>query len=190
MTGFFERCGAHSCPPHSWSNDDRTKISFENIFLKTKLETIFSLKKEETFFEQKSDLQQLIDFFPGWIQTHMQIAAGIGKKALVIKHPLTIFALKEIQPFLTNPRFIILERPLEEIERSRLRRKWPPVYGKEGAAVIYEKITNTTNTLNLSTFKITYSDFRKNENARLKMIQHCKLKVDEKKMQNATNWIR
>ena len=64
---------------------------------------MFPLKKEEgkeeNFFKQKKDAQELIDFFPGWIQTHMQIAAGIGKKAIVIKHPLTMFAIKEIEPF-------------------------------------------------------------------------------------------
>ena len=194
LAGFFERCGAHSCPPHAWSNDERTKISFENIHLKRILETIFPLKKEEgkeeNFFEQKKDAQELIDFFPGWIQTHMQIAAGIGKKALVIKHPLTMFVIKEIEPFLTNPRYIVLKRPLEEIENSRLRRKWTPVYGKEGAAVIYEKIANATEQLKLSTFEITYDDFRKNENARLDMINYCKLEMDDKKMQAARNWIR
>jgi hypothetical protein len=190
LAGFFDRCGAHSCPPHAWSNDERTKISFENTHLKQILETIFPLKKEETFFEQKGDMQKLIDFFPGWIQTHMQIAAGIGKKAIVIKHPLTMFVIKEIEPFLTNPRYIILKRPLEEIENSRLRRKWTPVYGKEGAAVIYEKIASTAEQLNLSTFEITYDDFRKNENARLDMINYCKLEMDDKKMQDATNWIR
>ena len=120
----------------------------------------------------------------------MQIAAGIGKKALVIKHPLTIFALKAIKPFLTNPRYIVLKRPLQEIENSRLRRKWAPVYGKDGAAVIYEKIANTTEQLNLSTFEITYDDFRKNENARLAMTNFCKLEILDKKLQEAKNWIR
>ena len=190
MAGFFERCGAHSCPPHSWSNDDRTIISFENVFLKQKLETIFSLKKEETFFEQKTDLQEFVDFFSNWIETHMQIATGIGKKALVIKHPLIIFALKEIQPFLKNPRYIVLKRPLEEIERSRLRRKWPPAYGREGATVFYEKIESTIEKLNLSPFQITYSEFRKNENARFALIRYCEFEVDDKKLQDAKNWIR
>ena len=60
LAGFFERCGAHSCPPHAWSNDERTKISFENIHLKRILETMFPLKKEEgkeeNFFKQKKIL--------------------------------------------------------------------------------------------------------------------------------------
>ena len=104
---------------------------------------MFPLKKEEgkeeNFFKQKKDAQELIDFFPGWIQTHMQIAAGIGKKAIVIKHPLTMFVIKEIEPFLTNPRYIVLKRPLEEIENSRLRRKWTPVYGKKEQQLFMKK---------------------------------------------------
>ena len=100
-------------------------------------------------------------FFPGWIQTHMQIAAGIGKKALVIKHPLTMFVIKEIEPFLTNPRYIVLKRPLEEIENSRLRRKMATFYGKEGAAVIYDKIANATEQLNFLLLKSHMMIFEK-----------------------------
>lgn len=190
MAGFFQRCGAHSCPPHSWTKDERTVISYENAHLKKKLETLFSMKKEKQYFDQKGSLEDFASFFSGWLQTQITTAAGIGKKFMVIKHPLTIFALKKIQPFLSNPSYIVLKRPLGDIEASRLRRSWDPLYGKEGAEIIYNKVTEVTSQLCLRTFEIGYDEFRSNKDKHKQLINFCELKVDPVKLTEASAWIR
>ena len=190
MAGFFQRCGAHSCPPHSWTKDDKTVISYENVDLKQNLEALFSMKKETQFFEQKGSLNDFAEFFSRWIKTQTITASGVGKRFMVIKHPLTIFALEKIQPFLCKPSYIVLKRPLDDVEKSRIRRGWGPVYGREGAQTIYERIAKVTRHLNLRTFEISYNDFRFNTDTHTQMLEFCNLEIDENKKQDASNWIR
>ena len=190
MAGFFDRCGAHTCPPHSWTGDKKTVISFENIFLKQHLEELFSLKKQKTFFEQSKSMQGFAEFFPNWINTQKKTAKGINKRFIVIKHPLTIFALEKIQPYLLHPSYIVLKRPLEDIENSRLRRGWTKAYGKEGASVIYEKINDVTRQLKLPIFEINYKDFCSSNDMKMKILEFCKLDIEKKKFQDASDWVR
>ena len=109
---------------------------------------------------------------------------------MVIKHPLTIFALEKIQPFLCKPSYIVLKRPLDDVEKSRIRRGWGPVYGREGAQTIYERRAKVTRHLNLRTFEISYNDFRFNTDTHTQMLEFCNLEIDENKKQDASNWIR
>ena len=191
MAGFFDRCGAHTCPPHAMTPDKKTVISFENAFLKTKLENLFSIKKEEALFEQTESLEDFTKFFSNWIKTQKNTATGINKKFIVIKHPLTIFALEKIMPHLLNPSYIVLKRPLEDIENSRIRRGWrEPAYGKEGASVIYEKINDVTKQLKLPIFEINYKDFCSSNDMKMKMLEFCNLYIEKKKFQDASDWVR
>lgn len=53
-----------------------------------------------------------------------------------LKYPLSALLIPEIcEVFETK--LVYVMRPLEQIERSRLRRNWPPYFGAMGAEVIY-----------------------------------------------------
>ena len=127
LAGFFERCGAHSCPPHAWSNDERTKISFENIHLKRILETMFPLKKEKEKkkrFLQKKDAQELIDFFP-WLDSNTHAnRCRHRKKSHRDKTSLNHVCDQRDRAFSYKPSLHCFKKTVEEIENSRLRRKW------------------------------------------------------------------
>ena len=193
ITGFLEKCGAHTCPPHYWTRDSQTKVSYENIALKEKLESLFPLDSSP-MFQQKGDLQTFSSFFSKWYAMQKVICKGIGKHIISIKHPLTVFVLEQILQTVDNPHFIILTRPLEEIENTRLRRNWTEVYGRKGAQIIYEKISEhmdkIKNNSKTPVFEISYHDLCNNEKQRNNLVSFCDFTIDSEKLKTASQFLR
>ena len=109
---------------------------------------------------------------------------------MVIKNPLLIFTLHIIHARLENPFYIILKRPLNKIEETRIRRGWAPLLGKQGAKIIYNEISKKTSELNLPNVEIDFETFCTNTNERLKTIEMCNIKVSPEKLNEATGWLR
>lgn len=190
VAGFLERCGAHSCPPHMLTLDKRTPLAYENIFLKDTLEKLFDTNDASNDFNLKGSLESFADFFATWYQDQLTVCKGIGKKFMVIKNPLLIFTLHIIHARLENPFYIILKRPLNKIEETRIRRGWAPLLGKQGAKIIYNEISKKTSELNLPNVEIDFETFCTNTNERLKTIEMCNIKVSPEKLNEATGWLR
>jgi hypothetical protein len=72
-------------------------------------------------------------------------------KTVLLKHPLAAFVLTELSQ-LFSLKLIVVTRPLQEIEQTRLRRGWNKNYGAHGAQKIYNNIFST-----LMDSKIQYS---------------------------------
>src|SRR5450631_2245828 len=135
ITGFLEQCGAYACPPLTATNDPLTPsakepLEYRNILVSCVDE--FSLRK------QKPN-SVFLEFFVKWHPIQLLKAAEAGSKAIVLKHPLQAFFLDEIFS-ICDPRLVLVHRPFDRIEATRLRRKWHPIYGKAGAQVIYNSL--------------------------------------------------
>ena len=139
MTGFFDRCGGHSCPPHFQTNDQRTPTAYENKDYVDALHKFIDTDSKESLFTQKGDIKKFLEFFEQWFTSQVTISRNIGKQFLILKHPLQIFVLDQIEPYF-EPKYIVLTRSLEKIERTRVRRNWPEVFGKKGASILYSEI--------------------------------------------------
>ena len=101
VAGYLDGCGAYTCPPHVKTNDEHTPNAYELL----------------------AYCNELVKFFDAWWVDECAKAEELGCGYIVLKQPLQTFVL----PFLNkklNPSHIFVPRPLDEIEKTRNRRKW------------------------------------------------------------------
>jgi len=134
ITGVLDRLGAFTCPPHFKTNDPRTPSAYEPEFLRaiaTHLEREQALMVTGNRLQLTTEIQQ-------WLGKTLQ-KAGCDNRVVAIKHALLSLVIPELISLL-QPKFIIVRRPYADIERTRARRQWPPIYGYLGARMIYDRI--------------------------------------------------
>ena len=189
MTGFFDRCGGHSCPPHFQTNDQRTPTAYENKDYVDALHKFIDTDSKESLFTQKGDIKTFLGFFEQWFTSQVKISRNIGKQFLILKHPLQIFVLDQIEPYF-EPKYIVLTRSLEKIERTRVRRKWAEVFGKKGASILYDEINTYFKKKQKPFFPIEYEQFLTNENIRKELLAFCELEISAEKLKEGEDWLR
>ena len=192
LAGFLHHCGAHTCPPHLLSNDKRTPNTFESLAYRNKLHEFIKINfpnRETCEFNPSADCSIFENFFSEWIQNQSEIATNLNKTHIVLKHALQTFALNSLTKFI-EPKFIVLERSIEEIERTRVRRNWSAEHGKIGAASIYFETENYLNTTKTPHFTISFDAFRKEKKTRDALLQFCKMFPSIDQLENANKFLR
>ena len=189
MTGFFDRCGGHSCPPHFQTNDQRTPTAYENKEYVDALHALIDTNSSDTLFKQRSDINTFSKFFIPWFNAQVTISKNIGKQFLILKHPLQIFVLNLIETH-CEPKYIVLTRDFKKIEQTRLRRNWPEIFGEKGASILYEKINTYFEHTKKPFFSIEYETFRKKHEMRRKLLAFCELDISAEKLIEAEDWIK
>ena len=113
-----------------------------------------------------------------------------ARRLLTLKMPLASLCLPEICSTF-DTRIIVVHRPLDEIEASRLRRKWGPLYGASGAQYIYGQMFNDLILHKLSFLGISYGDFVNNTQRSLqKIVEYCDLGHLQKNLGKAEAFVR
>jgi hypothetical protein len=159
VTGYLARLGAFSCPPHYRTNDPKTPDSYESRSLR---DFLVSLVDEISLTPRQDSASEFAEWFPEWIREQKSRAFSKGFSRVIIKHPLASFFIKEIQET-CQPAFIVITRPFEKIEKSRERRGWHAVYGRQGAKVIYNTIFNAiVDQEGINVLTVDYASFRSN----------------------------
>ena len=187
MAGFLDRCGGHTCPPHYPTNDPRTPNAYESHALRNALHELVDIEKKP--FEKVGSEEKFEIFFNQWIEEQKKIASRIGKSFILVKHPLKIFAMQVIEKY-TKPHFLVLTRPIEKIEGTRLRRRWPEIYGKKGAVEIYDKIYKHLQQYDHSFLTVSYEKFRKDEKEQQRILNFFELKPSKRQIMDAKEWLR
>ncbi len=189
MTGFFDRCGGHSCPPHFQTNDQRTPTAYENKDYLSALHKFIDTDSKKTLFAKKGDIREFLNFFDPWFASQVTISKNIGKEFIILKHPLQIFVLDQIEPNF-EPKYIVLTRSLEKIEQTRIRRKWPEVFGKKGASILYNEINTYFEKKEKPFFPIEHESFLKKAELRKELLEFCELEVPTEKLREGEDWLR
>ncbi len=145
--------GCHTCPPHLKTNDPRTPNAYEPVSLR---DIIISDFDESNMRFRGLDRTSMPSILKIWLA---------GEKAqterpVAVKLPLLCFYVPELVA-VWNPVFILVQRSLEDIEKSRLRRNWPPYLGAAGAKVAYKTVLNALEVLEQDYLTVTYSDLTK-----------------------------
>lgn len=145
--------GCHTCPPHVKTNDPRTPNAFEPISLRN---IIMSEFDEVSMQFTRMDRTSMPSILKAWL---------VNEKArtnwpVAIKLPHLCFYIPEIVA-MWNPVFILIERSLEDIENSRLRRNWPTHLGAAGARVAYKTAQHALKILEQEALNITYTELTK-----------------------------
>ena len=192
LAGFFHHCGAHTCPPHLFSNDERTLNTFESIVYRNQLHELIKIEfpdKDTCSFQPSTKRGDFEDFFSKWIQSQSEIANNLNKTHIVLKHALQTFALNSITKFI-EPKFIVLERPVEEIEKTRMRRNWTAEHGKLGAMSIYSETRDYFDRTKTAHFPVSFDEFRKKEKTREDLLKFCEMSPRTDQLANANSFLR
>ena len=192
LAGFLHHCGAHTCPPHFFSNDERTLNTFESLSYRNQLHELIKIQfpdKDKCSFHPSTKRDAFEDFFSEWIQSQSEIATNLNKTHIVLKHALQTFALNSLTKFI-EPKFIVLERPVEEIEKTRERRNWTAEHGKLGAMSIYSETRNYFDRTKTAHFIISFDEFRKKEKTREALLKFCEMSPHIDQLKNANSFLR
>lgn len=197
VIGALDRLGVPTFGPHFQSNDPRTPNTFELVpFRQLIMDHVdeAAMMPNSRFSSEAEFSRQLTvalhqfgqqlergDFGP-WPQDMPKIVA--------LKMPLASMCLPEItQAFDTD--IILVHRPLNEIEASRVRRKWPEQFGAAGANKVYMKMFADMFENKLSALMISHSDFVKHTRDALeKIINYCDLHFLEQNIEKAMSFVR
>jgi hypothetical protein len=79
-----------------------------------------------------SDDETATDAINAFAQDH----AISSKEAMLLKHPLAAFFLPQLEQAF-DLKILAVMRPLDAIEQTRVRRKWPAHFGRLGAERVY-----------------------------------------------------
>jgi len=156
VIGALERLGCHICPPHFKTNDSRTPNSFESLSLRSVIIPNFN---EYDLHFSGPDRGLISGILKDWATAEQNTAGARARLAVKLPH-LCFFIPDMVAAW--DPVFIMIERPADEIEASRLRRGWPPHLGAQGAVAAYAAAERDLKTLKQEYLKISYADLTKN----------------------------
>lgn len=138
VTGMLMELGAITLAPMGQTNDPKTPTSLESVAFQRLCDELVS-ENHLQFWEGGrirvipllSGLKKSVETIKGQLPPDHQI------RPMVFKRATSALFLREID-VVFKPRFVFVNRDLEKIEQTALRRGWRlDVYGSTGAKVIY-----------------------------------------------------
>lgn len=185
IAGYLGRLGAWTCPPHQMTNDPLTPDSHEPKAFRDALCSVFN----EMTLNPIRPVEEFTRFFGPWLDMEKRRAHSLGRPAILLKHPIAAFAIPQILQ-VCDPEFLVITRPMRQIEKSRLRRGWHPIYGVEGAQRIYSAIFSTLIARGRSFTAVSYPDFLRNPTVRVRLAQIANLTPTTEMLTAAECWLR
>ena len=185
VSGYLDKCGLYSCPPHLHTIDKLTPNSYESIEYGSELAKLF----DKYTFKEIGKSEDFVKFFDTWWIDECAKANSLACNSIVLKHPLQTFVLPYLKEKL-NPSFIFVTRPFDEITRTQVRRNWHPIMGADGAKHIYS-VANNFFTLSSSSFiSIPFNVFKNDRELRNKMLDFIEISPSEKQIYDAESFLR
>lgn len=191
VIGALNGLGVPTLGPHFQSKDPRTKNTFELLpFRKLVLRYV-----DESTLKHKENYRD--EFVPALQQFKTRLGNNAfpnqpdpEKRLLALKMPLASLCLPEIcRTFDTS--VVVVHRPLDEIDASRLRRKWGPRFGASGAQQVYGHMFNDLVQHKISFLGVSYGDFVNNTRQSLKkIIDYCDIEHLQKNLEKAEAFVR
>jgi len=191
VTGALDSLGIPTFGPHFQSSDPRTRNTFELGYFRElihKYVDLSTLKHKNNYHDEfKPALEQ---FRTQLENTAWPDLPSSTNKILALKMPLSSVCIPEICSVFKT-KIIMVHRPFEEIEASRIRRSWPSLYGSLGAQCIYNKMFSDIFTHKLSFLGISYGDFINNTYQSLeKIIGYCDINSFHGNLERAAAFVR
>ena len=160
VAGMLSMLGMPSIPPYFPTNDDRTKNSFESIAFRNVVDQLASMEKLSVTANVETRLRK-IQAFSDYLAQQDALKDTEGKtKPFFLKYPLSAMLIGEICSVF-NTKLIYVIRPLEAIERSRIRRAWFEQLGQKGAKVLYSSMFSAFIGSNVPTLILRYNEILK-----------------------------
>src|SRR5262249_36941354 len=142
VAGSVVRIGCHAPGPFFQSNDPRTPNTYECIpFIETVCKVVSNTTLEISAPSRAAIIEELGTFRDGYLRDACRQRGMSDDGPVLLKYPLSAVIIGEINRAF-DARLIIVLRPLEQIEETRRRRNWPPIFGEAGAKIVYTHIFN------------------------------------------------
>lgn len=182
--GFLHHCGAYTCPPHQRTNDERTPSAFEPYAYAKALRQLF----DETTLKKTGDTTEFTRFFEAFWEAEVAKAMAQGFGAIALKHPLQALVLPYLQRRL-KPKYLFVTRPLDDIEKTRIRRKWHATCGAAGAKHISAVATNFLVENSCPFLTVPYKALMQSADFRSDLLAFCGLAPDGDRLQKAEHFL-
>jgi hypothetical protein len=138
VTGVLMRLGGRTSGSLSKTNDPRTPTSLEDMGFKEMLHQLInednlSYRPEIT---ELSVLETLNKFRMALWQDSQKDPEN--SYPYILKQPMACILVTQIAKVFNPTKIVYVTRPLPDIEKSRIRRKWPEAFGAKGAHYLYQ----------------------------------------------------
>ncbi|THH38411.1 hypothetical protein E4Z66_02235 [Aliishimia ponticola] len=185
VAGYLDRCGVYTCPPHQETIDERTPNAYEPQAYRAALADVI----DEFTLEPKGDADSFRAFLEPWIEGEREKAADANAPMIALKHPLQTYLLPVLEEVL-RPRYVLITRPFADIEATRQRRVWHPVYGEAGAQQIYGVLYTWLHDSARPYLGLPYAAFRSDPGLRRKLLEFLDLDPPPDSLRAAEDWVR
>lgn len=185
VTGYIERLGAYTCPPHVATRDERTPNSHESRPFRNALAACV----DELTLKQIAPKTQFAQWFGPWLEQERAKARAVGAEVIALKHPLAGFFIPELVQ-VCDPEFLVVTRQFAAIEKTRVRRRWAPVYGAQGAKVVYSSLFSALMQAKKSYYAIAYEEFLASSARRAELRAYLPEPLRNADISAAEGWIR
>lgn len=185
VSGYLDRCGAYTCPPHVNTNDLLTPNAYEPLEYRIELAKLI----DELSFKKIGNPEDFVKFFEAWWEIECAKSQNLGLSHILLKHPLQSFVLPYLNRKL-KPSYLFITRPYDLIEKTRIRRKWHPIYGALGAKEIYSISYDFLNANSCPFISIPFNEFRSSTELRDRMLNFIGLVPSAEKLKVAEDFIR
>lgn len=136
VAGFIARLGAFAPGPFVIVEDTRTPETHEMIAFQAALKLVADERALRRTMSSDEVLRVLREFRDG----PFTAALSAHRDApVVLKHGLAALVLPELSEVF-DLHVVGVVRPLEAIEKTRVRRQWPAQFGAKGGGVIYQHL--------------------------------------------------
>lgn len=180
VAGFLGECGAYLCPPFAKSLNPDRPLTFESEMFRG----MVSATINEFTFDLKIDPIVFRNGFKSWFIQQIENASESKARRIVLNHPLSVFLLDELCQ-IVDPTFLVVTRPFEKIEQSRIKQNLQPSYGSEGAKIIYERAYSYLHDKEKTFLAIPFRNFAASKESRFQLIDFCELDVSNEQIESA-----
>ena len=185
LTGYIERLGAYTCPPHIQTFDERTPNSHESVEFRNALAAC----RDEITLKELQPHDNFLQWFRPWLEEKKAEARENGCEVIALKHPLSAFFVPQLAQ-VEDLSFVSITRRFHAIEKTRLRRGWHEVYGAAGAGRVYSALMSGLIQTGRSYFTISFQDFLQSPEARAQLRAHLPSPLDTANIESAEAWVR
>jgi hypothetical protein len=155
IAGLLQRLGAAGLEPYQYTFDARTRNSYESMAFRN----VITRLADEKNVRIRDGADLIADAELRKFRDRFMIGAGVARarRPIFLKHPLSALLLPQICK-LFDTRLVYVVRPIADIEATRVRRKWGPQLGAEGAKIIYPHMFQTFVEYAFPTLIIRYTE--------------------------------
>jgi hypothetical protein len=139
VSGLIARMGVFAPGPYLRVNDERTPSTYEMCSFRDTLNQLASEAELRRTASPEVVLSALRSFRDGPLAEARREEGLAADAPVLLKHGLAAMLLPELCEVF-DVRLVGVVRRLEAIEATRVRRRWPPSFGAQGAGTIYQHL--------------------------------------------------